>query len=202
MEGVSDPVQTRSQRTLRKLLDATESLLNEKSWLEISVGDIVAAAETSVGSFYARFQDKDTLLRYLSERLSEQTQRRIGGFIGENPTTSLEHTIRGLIDNLVAVHRAKAGLIRTLTVLPRTYSKPSFYEDGMKSAAAFKQLAAHVAEHGIAESKASFVLFLIVTAVRERFVFAQHAKPLVSLSQARFVEELSAISLTYLRQAP
>ena len=58
MQGVQAPRQARSQRTFDNLLDAAEDLLNEKSFLEISINEIVSRAGSSVGSFYARFDDK------------------------------------------------------------------------------------------------------------------------------------------------
>ena len=200
MKGVSDPVQTRSHYTLKKLLDATEALLNENSWLEISISDIVKAADTSVGSFYARFQDKDTLLRYLSARLTNETAESIQKFIRNNPSVSLEQTLRAVVRYLVDVHKARAGLIRTLTVLPRSYRKRSFFDDGMRNAKAFQNLVQQLVRHGISESKASFVLFVIVNAVRERFLFAEHSKPLTSFSQRKFIEELCVLGNSYLSE--
>ena len=52
------PQQARSQATLARLLDATEVLLDEAPFDDLSVQDICKAAKSSVGAFYARFADK------------------------------------------------------------------------------------------------------------------------------------------------
>src|SRR5687768_18441733 len=60
--------QARSQDTLARLLDAAESLLEQHAWESISVAALVGLAHSSVGAFYARFPDKDSLLQHLHER--------------------------------------------------------------------------------------------------------------------------------------
>ena len=68
LRSVTPPKQARSEATLHRLLDATEALIEEKGVGDVSVPDIVARAGSSVGGFYARFRDKDELLRALEER--------------------------------------------------------------------------------------------------------------------------------------
>ncbi len=48
---------------MERFLQATRELLEERSFEEITVADIVERADRTVGSFYARFQDKDAVLR-------------------------------------------------------------------------------------------------------------------------------------------
>jgi AcrR family transcriptional regulator len=68
LEWVRAPQQTRSQKTLDRILDAAEKLLVKKTFEEISVAEIVKKARSSIGSFYARFADKDALLLVLQAR--------------------------------------------------------------------------------------------------------------------------------------
>jgi AcrR family transcriptional regulator len=60
--------QERSRRTFTSLLDATEELLMERTFDEIKVQEIVSLAGASIGSFYARFSDKETLRECLIDR--------------------------------------------------------------------------------------------------------------------------------------
>jgi AcrR family transcriptional regulator len=69
LEWVRAPLQARSRDTLDRILDATEHLLEKKTFEEISVAEIARKAKSSVGSFYARFPDKDSLLLELQKRL-------------------------------------------------------------------------------------------------------------------------------------
>ena len=65
--------QSRSRRTRDALLAAGWKLLAKTSWDRLSVNDIVAAADSSVGSFYSRFADKDS---YFDSLASEWLERR------------------------------------------------------------------------------------------------------------------------------
>ncbi|HSL57337.1 MAG TPA: TetR/AcrR family transcriptional regulator [Acidimicrobiales bacterium] len=62
------PRQARSEETLWRFLQATDELLAERDFADISVEHIVARADRTVGSFYARFDDKLAVLRVLAER--------------------------------------------------------------------------------------------------------------------------------------
>lgn len=62
------PKQERSRATEQRLLDAGEKLIQQRGFSGFSVADLVKEAGSSVGSFYARFGDKDGLLRALHKR--------------------------------------------------------------------------------------------------------------------------------------
>jgi AcrR family transcriptional regulator len=76
-EWVRAPRQARSQATLERFVAATRELLEQQSFEDITVSDIVQRAERTVGSFYARFDDKYAVLHVLTERLQE----RIGNVV-------------------------------------------------------------------------------------------------------------------------
>jgi AcrR family transcriptional regulator len=67
-EWVRAPRQARSQETLDRFLEATASLLDERPFEEITVADIVRRAGRTVGSFYARFDDKYAVLYELVQQ--------------------------------------------------------------------------------------------------------------------------------------
>jgi len=75
--SVSRPKQARSQQTLEKILEAAESLIQEKGLADASIPEIVRRAGSSVGGFYARFKDKNELLRALEERFFLDVFERI-----------------------------------------------------------------------------------------------------------------------------
>jgi AcrR family transcriptional regulator len=77
---VRRPRQARSQETLERFVEATRLLLADRAFDEITVHDIVAAADRTVGSFYARFDDKDAVLHVLVERLDERIQHVVRAF--------------------------------------------------------------------------------------------------------------------------
>ena len=71
-EWVRVPRQARSQATLERFVEATQQLLEQQSFEDITVADIVQRAERTVGSFYARFDDKYAVLHVLTDRLQHR----------------------------------------------------------------------------------------------------------------------------------
>ena len=65
---LNPPKQSRSRRTLERIVRAALEILEEEGAEGLSVQAIVERAESSVGSFYARFSGKEELLAYLGER--------------------------------------------------------------------------------------------------------------------------------------
>jgi len=112
LAAVARPKQARSERTLHRLLDAAESLIEEGG--DVSVPEIARRARSSVGGFYARFRDKNELLRALEERFfAEQRARverltRIDAWAG----ASIADIARGCMRELVQVFSERRALIR------------------------------------------------------------------------------------------
>lgn len=72
LQWVRTPQQARSHDTLARLLDAAEAMLEEAPWDQCTVAALVARARSSIGAFYARFPDKDSLLQHLHQRRSTE----------------------------------------------------------------------------------------------------------------------------------
>src|SRR3954462_15085916 len=70
------PQQSRSRETLDRILDAAERVLEEKSFTEATLAEIMERAGVTVGAFYRRFPDKDALLHLLDERFFRELQER------------------------------------------------------------------------------------------------------------------------------
>jgi AcrR family transcriptional regulator len=113
LRSVSPPKQARSQQTLLRLLDATEALIEEKSLPDVSVPEIVRRAGSSVGGFYARFKDKDELLRALEERFFGRLYERVEHLAqpAKWQTATLAEIVTGCAKELVAVRRENPNLI-------------------------------------------------------------------------------------------
>lgn len=79
-EWVRAPRQARSQATLERFVDATRQLLEENTFEDITVADIVGKAERTVGSFYARFEDKYAVLHVLVDRLDARIRDVVRAF--------------------------------------------------------------------------------------------------------------------------
>jgi AcrR family transcriptional regulator len=69
------PQQDRSVRSMAKMLDAAEAIFAEGGDNSLTVDAVIKLADTSVGSFYSRFGDRNGLLKAMHERFL----LRIGG---------------------------------------------------------------------------------------------------------------------------
>ena len=73
---VNGPKQLRSQETLDRILTAAEGLLDEGTFDQATIAEVVRRAGTSVVAFYARFLDKQALLFTLEARALEDVSVR------------------------------------------------------------------------------------------------------------------------------
>jgi AcrR family transcriptional regulator len=110
---MSQPQQSRSERTQERLLRAAEKLILEKGLADASVPEIARRAGSSVGGFYARFPDKGALLRALEERFFGEMLVRVAkladsGRWGDAPIAQIA---RACADELVSVFRERRNLI-------------------------------------------------------------------------------------------
>ena len=59
--------QIEAMKTKKKIVDATRKLLKQKSFEEISIGDIAQEAGVATGSFYTYFKKKESIIKELAE---------------------------------------------------------------------------------------------------------------------------------------
>jgi AcrR family transcriptional regulator len=132
LQSVAAPKQRRSERTLRRLLDAGEALIEEKGLADVSVPDIVRRAGSSVGGFYARFRDKNELLRALEERFFGELLARVDALADPArwAQAALPEIVRALVAELVGTFRAREALIRAFVM--RAAQDPEFIGDAAR----------------------------------------------------------------------
>jgi AcrR family transcriptional regulator len=129
---VSEPKQPRSERTQERLLRAAEKLILEKGLADASVPEIARRAGSSVGGFYARFPDKDALLRALEERFFAEMLGRVArladaGRWGDAPIPVI---VRACADELVTVFRERRNLIAAF--LHRATADPALLAEALR----------------------------------------------------------------------
>ena len=117
-EWVRAPRQARSQATLERFVEATRSLLEDRPFEEITVADIVGTAERTVGSFYARFEDKYAVLHVLVERLDERLRDLVRAFC--DPIRWEHQSVGDFIAESVALnvmgYRRSTSLFRAMLI--------------------------------------------------------------------------------------
>jgi AcrR family transcriptional regulator len=174
------PRQARSRATLDRLLDATEALLAEKPFDAASVAEIVHRAGTSVGAFYGRFPDKDSLLDCFDERFFALARQSCAEFFDSDEwrRATLEDSVAQLVSLLVCNHRRHRGTLRALALRAREQSQSHFRE---RAALHNRYVLAKIKDHLLSRSerivhpdppRAVELAFLFtVSSVREAVLF-------------------------------
>lgn len=114
------PKQTRSRRTLERIVRASLELLGEEGPEGLTVQAIVTRAGSSVGSFYARFAGKEELLEYLGERVWREAAERWDQALASRDWSGSD--LAGLVDGSVRLlgeaGRSRATYLKALERTP------------------------------------------------------------------------------------
>lgn len=118
LRSVARPKQARSERTLRRLLDAAEALIAERGGADLTVPELVHRAGSSVGGFYARFRDKDELLQALEERFFHELDARVAELSRPErwEGASIPEIVADLVGELVRTVREREALLRCILI--------------------------------------------------------------------------------------
>ena len=109
------PKQHRSRRTLQRISRAALELIAQNGVEGTTVGAIARRAGSSVGSFYARFDGKSDLLRYLDEHIWETVEQQwseaLADGLMDRPIDQLVRGLARLYADLDLVHRGARDAI-------------------------------------------------------------------------------------------
>lgn len=124
-ELVNPPKQDRGRETQERILKAFKRLLKKNPFDSISVRQLVQEANTSIGSFYARFRDKDALLPVLygeyESRLEGQLERlREDVTHADTLDEVAEHTVEHIIGIVGESPNLSRALYQYATRAPKT----------------------------------------------------------------------------------
>jgi AcrR family transcriptional regulator len=200
---VRPPLQARSQLTLSRILDAAESILAEKKWEDASVAEIARRAGSSVGAFYTRFPDKDTLLAALHQRFIEEAWATAQAALDETRWNgaSICEVVRELVAFQVRVNDQRRGQLRAFA---SRMSDPRFNaraeQLGKMMEERFTKLVVarrHEILHPIPVVAAAFVGRMISAMLLNRMLDPKFVPAGIS-----FVDELTHAALAYLGVFP
>ena len=106
--------QNRSSRTEQRILEATERLMAQRPFHEISISEIAQEAQASVSSLYARFPAKESLLGAVYERYAVDQQAMFDQVLRPDDWNgvSLAEVLRRTFPLIVDGYRARQGLLR------------------------------------------------------------------------------------------
>ncbi len=108
----SVPKQERGERRMQRLLDAAEQTFAELGYKAATTNEIAARAQTSIGTFYRFFPNKEAIVQHLMERYVEELQGVHEKMSRpEVVTLPLTAMIDRLIDPIVELKSAHPGLV-------------------------------------------------------------------------------------------
>ena len=111
----------RSIKTKREILKAVHILMDEKSFEDITVVDIVNRADISRGTFYLHYEDKYIMLGALEEQLIQVISGKLDAILIE--TNDLVEMITARKTVMLEVLKELKAEQQTLEVLMRTPAK-------------------------------------------------------------------------------
>lgn len=106
------PVQGRSQETVRRILDAAARLTATIPLDEISTSRIAEAAGLTIGAVYRFFPDRDAVLDAILHGCIERFRDVLVAHVEETDPATREALVDGLIDVYVRFMEAEPGLQR------------------------------------------------------------------------------------------
>jgi len=119
---VTPPKQSRSQKTLERIVRASLEILDAEGTDGLTVQAIVERANSSVGSFYARFAGKDDLLEYLGERVWREAAQRWDEALSAKDLRGLNlaELVDGAVRLLADAGHSRASYLKALERAPST----------------------------------------------------------------------------------
>ena len=202
--GGQAPQQERSRRTRARLVAAGRRLLSQKDWAEISMTEIAREAKSSVGSLYARFENKQALFDELDEDYSQAMKVLLADLANEAEThRSLSSFAPSLVHRLVQFHRDRRGVIRALVLAARIDREPAFAGRTKAMNQASKDLLERLVALMGGDSaedleRVSWGLFIVMTMIRERILFPESVRIVGDPEDDRLEAEVVRAFLGYL----
>ena len=203
-EPVNKPLQARSQATLDRIVEATESLLQTNTLRQISIAQIVALSKTSTGSFYARFKNKESLLPALYCRYEASLDKELEAF-ETNEADSLEAAIDSVVDFIVKFFSRRKNLLRALAIYVREAPEAVDHESRIVRQSQFSVIHKSLLrfskeiQHSNPERAIQLAIYMITCLCRDQILFASstHAAS-VAAGDDELKRETAAMALGYL----
>ncbi len=207
--GALPAKQNRSQETARRIVDAMEALLREKSFDQLTMTEIARHAGLTPGAIYRRFENKDALLPHIFDRyraILGEWLRRVSAEKVIAKTKSLAEAVELVIRETLAAFKNNAHIFRTVHLYGRLH--PEWRPDLADPAAnrGFAPLDA-IVDHFSMETPSlrredvNFIGHVIISSIGERTLYPENLPAAaLRMSDRRFVLSLSQMIVAWLRR--
>jgi len=204
--SVRPPRQARSRATLERVLDAAEYLLANRTLEEITLSDILRRSRVSVGAFYARFENKETLVPCLYERYDRRISDASARVLDPARWTGrpLCERVDALFRYVVTIFRRERGLLRALILHARMHPEAIDAGPRQRRAELYTDAAALLLEcrsemtHLDPDRAVSFGLLMALSTFREKILLsgAPHAQS-VEITDKELAREAANAFISY-----
>ena len=200
------PQQGRSRETLTRILEATEALMAQKPFEKITVAELVRAAKTTTGSFYARFPDKSSLLAALHQGHLEEMSMRIDGQVEEISKGSPRERIEKIVAIMGDEFGSRPALMRsgTLHFWNQNVSNDAMMESAIRHKTyrdkllVLLELTAKELGNKKPKEAANFILKVLLSSSRQHYLFTDQRTVLV-VNQEEFKRDQISMAYAYLK---
>lgn len=108
----SVPKQERGERRIQRLLDAAEQIFAERGYEAATTNEIAARAQTSIGTLYRFFPNKEAIVQHLTERYEQEVHAlHEKMFQPQVAAMPLADMIDHLVDPIVELKATHSGLV-------------------------------------------------------------------------------------------
>jgi AcrR family transcriptional regulator len=111
--SVRPPKQKRSQESLKRVLEASTSLLEETGFDGFTIQDVSQRADVSVGAIYARFGSKESLLRAVHRHAMEaiSAQHDVVASL-DGPSKNAREAVTAAVQRVADIFHGNEDLLR------------------------------------------------------------------------------------------
>lgn len=205
--NIFKPKQQRSQDTQQKLINAVYRCLENKFFEHISIKEIADHAGVSVGTFYRRFKDKESLLPLLYQDFGNDLSAWVRK-LEQREYTSLENVVDQFCLETYEFLQSKRSVFRTLHLNSRLHSeildsdkmvdRKSIYQDLAKIVLRY----ANDIDDNDKDKKASVAVYMVITGLLDKVVYPQLTPAIAcDIDAQEFAHELPKMILAYITSA-
>jgi AcrR family transcriptional regulator len=198
------PKQQRSQDTQRKLLSALHFCLEEKFFEHITIKELADNAGVSVGTFYRRFKDKESLLPLLYQDFGNDLSQWVTN-IELSTFNNLGEAVNAISTEIYQFLITRKSIFRTLHLNSRLYSEILDSDKAVNRKEVYQRLSHILLKFeeemtGKDKAKAADVaIFMIINSLLDKVLYPTLTPAIASdLNAKEFVSELPHIILPYL----
>ena len=197
-------MQPRAQATRDGLLAVGRTLLATRDFDTLSIAELAAAQQLSVGSFYGRFRDKEAFFAVLQQQVTAEWLQQADALLHQRPWRSAAQLVAAFCRLAVDTFRRDAGFFRA--ALKHASTQPESWtpvkQTGLAVAERFEAVLAPLLLHGGATERSLRIRFAVQMLYGTGVNAVLNDPGPLRLSDPRLERELARVMGLYLGLPP